>query len=474
VEFNDWATLYNGFFPAGYIALLAFVPGEIALPVFGLISLLSGLFSLILTFLLARKFVGSNWALVAMFILSVNPLFAQYFVSPGPDMVATALGMSAIYLAISAFDSKTSHRSTILLYSAAGIVTGAGALIRLHVLALVLVLVLSTLFVEKGRRVVSAIAYLGSVLAVYSIQVVVNISSGLGPLASNTAYTVYEDALPADWYMTEKVDPIALGTSSVTAILQLIAKYPVQIMASYLNGFQFFQVGLVLGLIALVLIRTQNQAKAMGVLVFSFAAIAFTSSLAYSERGFTSVLPLIAIFIAVTACQLVRRFSEVSVRKVAAFAAVSVVLVVVAIPQTIETLSRSVSFYGVQKDKLLVENQISSLTGGAPLGTLLTTDMDLFLRERDELLPSRFGGWMTVSLNGRQIPPRLDISTLQGLACTAESSGHDFLLWPGGDNYVFGELNESFNSGLSVEGFEFLGRSGNFSVFKISTTGIDC
>ena len=73
VEFNDWATLYNGFFPAGYIALLAIVPGEIASQVFGSISLLSVLLTLILTYLLARKFVGSNWALVVMFVLSVNP-----------------------------------------------------------------------------------------------------------------------------------------------------------------------------------------------------------------------------------------------------------------------------------------------------------------------------------------------------------------------------------------------------------------
>jgi hypothetical protein len=213
LDSRDLATLYDGFFPIGYTALLRALSG------FGFPSVPALEINVVLTWLLAFSMLavlrlrglGVLPSLVAASLIFLFPRIFDYLYTPGADagaMVFFTLGSYALLLAL------LSPTPRAWWYALAGGSLGLAALWRYHALPAGLFLLAAATLAYR-KRIAGVMLALAACAGVYGCQIAANVLSGHSPLQTYQAFNIYQHMHNVNWYHTSETPSLGTALSVV-------------------------------------------------------------------------------------------------------------------------------------------------------------------------------------------------------------------------------------------------------------------
>ena len=291
----DWdrpETYFNGVNPLGYVLLLK----TMCRPTFenlvevrdcaSWINLVASGLGLLATFGLAsRRLGGGGWALVATAVLSIGPYFGMSLTQTA-DCGCTAFVTLGLWLVSRSCASDQQWPAPAL----AGLGLGLAALLRYYAVGLALGIAAGFLLRETGDRRIprQAVAFVAAFLAIYSLQMGVNILSGHGPLETDVALNIRAYHFDINWADMPK--PRSLTVSGV------IHQSPLHFVGSYISKYGEFGL-LPLLLLTFNLLRARDHADRGFLIITTTAVLAYTAmqALGGSLRSSWVLLPLITV-----------------------------------------------------------------------------------------------------------------------------------------------------------------------------------
>ncbi len=199
LNWQEKASLYNGFYPIGYALLLRLLPYGLVIQGITLINVtFGGLFSAAATGLVRRA--GSLWIALLVFAFSVSyPLGVEYASSVAPEIGCAAFTALAVFLLWDDLLAPAGRPASIWKLTLAGALLGLATLWRSHTLASSLAIVAAYLFLVSETPLKGKIGLLAGFLALGSVQVGVNLFSGHGPLETAQSFNLYKLFNLVDW-----------------------------------------------------------------------------------------------------------------------------------------------------------------------------------------------------------------------------------------------------------------------------------
>lgn len=223
----DKASLYNGFFPIGYAFLLRLLPyGQVILWAF-LVNLLFGAaFIAAVTCLVTAFDRRAVWAVSAFALAISYPTVFRYSLVIGADMGAASLATLAVFFLWK--DPLAGRESDARLSPfLAGGLLGLSTLWRGHLVVFSLAVILGFWLFQKP-----SFAYVWKLLAAFlvvaSLQAILNLLSGHGPLETAQAFNIYKTFHNVDWRNPPSDEQVAQFS-----LLDLIARRPEWFFARY-------------------------------------------------------------------------------------------------------------------------------------------------------------------------------------------------------------------------------------------------
>ena len=466
IDWGDIASVHNGFFGVGLPVILTVIPDASIFQVAGLLSLLSGMVALVATFFAATRLAGRWWGLAAVVLLSCNPLFFDYFASPGPDLIA--IGLTTVGLAVYTNEALRQQVQRPIVLVLTGFLFGVAGLFRVHALILAGGLLLWTLL-QGNQRVRSLLLAATGVAIGILPQVVINLMGGFGPLEADTGFYIYESALGMDWYKTSSI-PRELFVNPV----QVILDHPMAFLASYVMAFTNYVIPIAtLGVAALL---TKERAARNVVIAMFASTVVFglAVSAAASPRGPLPILPQAAIGMALVACWI---FNSTGLG-VVVWRRVLVVLLlgaIVTLPQLKEIAFATAAKSQAAIDRAAIELRVREVGHVTNASQILTNDFFLYFTGIPGNVPDRIGGWENVSLNGREVHQDVSLASVPDFYCSALSKGIDTVLWlPWAVSGVDPALDEALAGNSKDPLLVNAGTIGPYVVTELSTGGIVC
>ena len=466
IDWSSISSVHNGFFGVGLPVLLTVIPDASVFQLAGLLSLAFGLVALIATFCVAARLAGRWWGLAAVLLLSCNPLFFDYFASPGPDLIA--IGLTTVGLAVYTNEALRQQVQRPIVLVLTGFLFGVAGLFRVHALILAGGLLLWTLL-QGNQRVRSLLLAATGVAIGILPQVVINLMGGFGPLEADTGFYIYESALGMDWYKTSSI-PRELFVNPV----QVILDHPMAFLASYVMAFTNYVIPIAtLGVAALL---TKERAARNVVIAMFASTVVFglAVSAAASPRGPLPILPQAAIGMALVACWI---FNSTGLG-VVVWRRVLVVLLlgaIVTLPQLKEIAFATAAKSQAAIDRAAIELRVREVGHVTNASQILTNDFFLYFTGIPGNVPDRIGGWENVSLNGREVHQDVSLASVPDFYCSALSKGIDTVLWlPWAVSGVDPALDEALAGNSKDPLLVNAGTIGPYVVTELSTGGIVC
>ncbi len=466
IDWTDIASAHNGFFGVGLPAILTVIPDANIFLLAGLLSLFFGLATLAATFFVATRLAGSWWGLAAMVLLTCDPLFFDYFASPGPDLIA--IGLTTVGLAIYTNEALRQQGQRPAMLVLAGFLFGVAGLFRAHALILAGGLLLWTLLQGNQRVRSLVLAALGIAVGILP-QVIINLMGGFGPLEADTGFYIYESALGMDWYRTGSI-PRELFSSPIRVIFD----HPTAFIAGYVMAFTNYVIPITaLGVAALVAKERASRNVVISMLA-STVAFALAVSAAASPRGPLPILAQAAIGMALVAFWIFDRTRSGA----APWRRALVVLLLGAIiiwPQLREIAFSSAAKYQAAIERAAIEAQLSGLGSISRASQILTNDFFLYFNDIEGNVPDRLGGWENISLNGREVHQDVALTSVTDFYCSALRKGIDTVLWlPWAVSGVDPALDQALAGDSKSPILVNAGTIGPYSVTKLPTGSFVC
>jgi hypothetical protein len=259
------ASLYNGFYPIGYAALLrAIGPSSVRAAAFS--SILMSILALASVGALTRRTCGPRWAAAAIVSLGVIPAFFLRGVIPGPE--SGVVGFFT-FGAVSMLLGGNPWR--------AGISLGLSGLWRHHGALLALCFLGSGLLLDRRRQWWYASA---ATLATLGIQVLIHVVAGHAPWQTSQAFNMAKwIAGGVDWNAVSPVD---------YTLVDVIIRSPGAFLSRYAADVPWAFLALIPSLAAWRASGTHTRIVALALLVY--LAMVVTGG---SSNGYLPVLPLL-------------------------------------------------------------------------------------------------------------------------------------------------------------------------------------
>lgn len=457
IDWSDPATLHNGFFPIGLPVLFAVLPQGSWLAVGTCASLTLGIVALVATWVIATRLVSAWWALLAVVVLSVDPTFAAYVASPGPDVIALGLATAgvAVYVA-----EATGRGVAVRLWviACSGALFGIAGLFRYHA-ALVGIGLLAWCLLRRERRLPLLGAALAGIVVGYAPQVVANALGGFGPLANDGGFTMYQSVVDINWLTTGSIDRAAYA-SPVTVVVE----HPAAFAAAYADSAAAYAVPVALVAVAMLVRRRVGVGRVLVSLLVAVAGYALIVSTGNSPRGALAVAPIAAVAVAVIADRAfdLTRSVGPSWQRVIALVALAGALMVV--PQVRTSLAELAARQAQERERSTVDQAVTRYGIAETAGQVLTNDFNLYFTDLPGIEPDKLGGWTDVSLNGNTPHRDVDLSSVTGFVCDAADRGIRLVLWSPGNTVP--EMDEQLAAALTgttaVTGLRDIGAIGSY------------
>ena len=199
MSISEPQSLYNGFFPVGYAALLKVFPhGSEMLFAYVLNALFTGVLAAATALLLGASH-GRIAAVAGFLPIVFQPLLFRYANTCGPDWGTAALSGLAVWLLWKNELREPETGPPLRHLVLAGFFLGLSALFRTHCLVSSLAVVLSFLLTRKTISKRHG-ALLVSFCTVLSVQVCTNLLSGHGAFETAQKFNIYKLVHGINWY----------------------------------------------------------------------------------------------------------------------------------------------------------------------------------------------------------------------------------------------------------------------------------
>lgn len=425
IDLNKIESLHNGFYPIALPLATAFVTDSHQMMVFGLLSILAGILCLVSIYSVLMLYFGGWNALAVTFLVSIFPIFFNYFASPGPDIIPLGLIAFSLFM----YGGLSSERKTATVMTRlfmAGTLIGFAGLFRYHALVVGVGLLVWVLISLNNRLLYLASAASGIILG-YSPQLLVNSLGGFGFFETKTPFNVYKNMFPIDWYKTSEINP-----ETFSSVTDLVWNHPSEFFTSYGSAFSEFTLIILLGGFALLL---QQNNKANRVVISSLiTSLVYASivSLGYSERGLILLLPFAAIFVG----KIVNSLFETSALRASAnqkVLAITVVLIPMYIVPSLVDISKSlVREIGYERNRDSIAFAVKSLSKATTASSVVTNDFNLYFTDLKGSAPDSIGGWTNISLNGSIVHNDINIDSVEDFILDAKQRGVKAVVWSPG------------------------------------------
>lgn len=228
-------SLYNGFFPFGYAFLIGQMPFTYALPLAYLLNaLLAGLFTASVSTLIA--YTRSIPATILAFYCSIAaPFVFQNANTLSPDIGSVAFTAFAVFLLWHDRFEENQNELSSLNSVLIGISLGLAFLWRTHAIVSAVAIFIGYFLLIGIHPFRSRILTVSAFLAVFALQVAVNLLSGHGAFETAQAFNLYKFFYGVDW--TNPPTPAEIDKFS---LLETIANDPAWVLGLYMPLFKYF------------------------------------------------------------------------------------------------------------------------------------------------------------------------------------------------------------------------------------------
>lgn len=422
IDWSDLGTLHNGFFPIGLPVVLALLPQGSWFALASLGSLAFALAALAATWIIAARLASAWWALLAVVAVSVDPTFAAYAASPGPDVIA--LGLATVGIAVYVTEA-TGRAPTVRWWvlACSGALLGFAGVFRYHA-ALVGVGLVAWCLLQQRQRLAAVSAAVAGIAVGYSPQVVANLLGGYGPLANDGGFTMYQSVVDINWLATGSIDRAAYASP-----LRVILDHPVPFAAAYADSATAYVVPVALAAIAVLVRRRRNAGTVLVSLLVAVVAYALVVSTGNSPRGVLAVVPITAVAIAVIADRAFALSRDVAPGWQRAVALIALAGAVVVVPQARTVLADLTTRQAQERERAAVDAAVVRYGGATSAQQVLTNDFNLYFTDLPGIGPDTLGGWTDISLNGDAPHRDVDLSSVRAFVCGASARGVRLVLW---------------------------------------------
>ena len=389
LDLHDPDTLYDGFFPVGYTALLrglagAGFPAQAAV---GINVLLTWLLALAVLGWLRRRGLGGFACIIAAVAVFLFPKVFDYLYTPGADagaMVFFTLGSYALLLALMA---PLPHA---WWYVPTGGLLGTAALWRYHaLLGAVCLLVAATIVYRK--RVAGIALALASCGAVYGCQIAVNLRSGHSPFQTYQAFNIYQHMHPVNWYHTASMSSLGTPWSVILAA-------PSAFLSSYLTTFVWLFPALSAPLV-LCFIAKDHQLRRAALAWLCFCLL-YSGLMAAGDSGRAVLLalPVSLSLLAVSVNALwVERFPTLSTTRPWLRPVAAALMALCLAACATSDIASVVSWGKISRHYRALE-KVCLREGITDAGQVYSTDINLVFPGIPSFHPSYSGGWLDLPM----------------------------------------------------------------------------
>lgn len=296
-------SLYNGFFPVGYAALLGRFPAQQAVELaYVLNALLTGLLVAAVAGLVAatRSVPAALLAFAGM--LAAPPVF-QYTHTVGPDIGAAAFTTVAVHLLWRDRLAGNAAAPSTLKAALAGISLGLAFLWRSHASMSAVAILVSFIAVTGPRPLRSRLTLAAALLAVVSIQLAANLASGHGLLETAQNLNIYKLLYGIDWSL-----PPSPAQIREFSLLNVLRSDPQRLLDAYLPVFRSLALLAWPSLLCFLVARRFSPASQFGLFAATSTFLyALPLALGDSPRAPLTILGLFACGLALAAVSIAER-----------------------------------------------------------------------------------------------------------------------------------------------------------------------
>lgn len=456
-NFGDAATLYDGFFPVGYPALLRLAPGDDYIEAGFAIAatcrvLLIGVFGTI-----ALRYLPGMWALSITAAFSIVPRVFENLFSPAADLPMLALALAGGGCLLIAGERERAPRIRTVLWIAAGVLFGLSGLVRQHGLVLAAGFMLGAV-VTRPRDFFNVVLCGVVCMAAYAPQFVVNIRAGRGLLETMQYVNVYK--------MMYGVELRDVPLDLVPDVLKLIKDDPARFFSAWSRHVLGMAPILIPALVAALTPR-DTTLRRLGAIVL-IAGVPYLSAVAlgWSARA---VLPMIPWAVLLTGCLLQRTHMYVAMRLgrgvlFNSVIGISALLFAALASEKNAVLARAYLFDHHRYSE--VEKAIVA-QGVVHPKQLYATDGSLYLPLTRPHWPYFDGTWAHYSLyKYAERYPRLNTKSVAAFARDCTRQGITHVALAGNAPEIGPALGEMLAHPDVHQEFEYLGHFGNYALYR--------
>lgn len=456
-DFGDAETLYDGFFPIGYPALLRLAPGDDYIEAGFAIAaacrvLLIGVFGTI-----ALRYLPGLWALGATAALSILPRVFENIFSPAADLPMLLLGLTGAGCLLAAGECERPKQTRTLLWIAAGALFGLSGLVRQHGLVLAGGFMLGALITRP--RDFFYIVLCGTVCtAAYVPQFVVNLRAGHGLFETMQYVNVYKMM-----YGVELRDvPLDLAPD----VRKLIADDPARFFSVWSRHVLGMAPVLIPALLAALAVRDATLRRLGFVVLIAGVPYLCAVALGWSARA---VLPMIPWTVLLTASLLQRAQAYVAARvgRGALFNGIVGVALLVMAALASEKNAGLARAYLYDHHRYSQVERVVAGQGLVHPKQLYATDGNLYLPLTPPHWPYFDGTWAHYSLyQYAERYPRLNTKSVDAFArdCTRQGITHVALAANAPE--IGPALGELLAQPDAYAEFEYLGQVGDYALYR--------
>ena len=472
-QWGDPASLYDGFFPYLYPFMLKFVPESLLLHSTALLSLLAACLTITFVYLSAKYLVGPIWAIVAVWIVALQPQFFTYATVSSADSLAALPVAAAIWVLIREWNGNNPNFIRALFF--AGLLIGVGASLRYHTLLLLIIpLVLGV--TVKHARLKSIIAAISGFVLGYLPQIFVNAMAGELPWSTSQGFNMYRQAVGVDWNTTDSLDP-----NLYSSPLSVIFDNPVNFATNYLSAFSNFTFPLAVIVFAAFLSLGTKWSAILWALAAGAFVFAVVSSTAFSDRALIVFMPIWGISAAwvlgegykkITADRVSFAGGKAHLVALAQYSLITTVLLWGTLPWIQSGLASGIARSELEVSRANYEYYFLESVKVDSMNEVFSNDFNFYTLKVPNFVPQHNGGLAAISQKGTEMAPAINTSGVQPFLCDSLSRNIQATIWnPGNGSGTEAELN-SILSGES-ENSEIILRSPQGLVMSEITLGTD-
>ncbi|MBN1601991.1 MAG: hypothetical protein JW915_10300 [Chitinispirillaceae bacterium] len=448
---TDTATWFNPQYPVGYTFLLKLICGNASpiLPAIILNCIFGGIIILVCGYFY-KKLLSKPVVLLCLSTIVLFPTLFHYFTVGGGDPGSVfffASGSALLFISIIQNNSKLSP------FFFSGLLMGAGALFRYHVLPATLLLLV--IFGLLYRSYLKHLLITGCALGIaYLPQIIVNLASGHAPMETQFGpMNVYDLMYSISWYQTITLD-------LPKSVFDIIAADPFLFLQKYLSAFISFSPYFAPQLIAFIIVKEKKRKQFCGVAaLYSILYFLFFSAFTSGRQGLI-ILPLAILCTGILIESILSRCTDPKWKKAIPFAAIVIILLF--IYKDFRKVQERYNRSSVYKQ---IENTLNS-EHCKNVREVYSTDFSFYLPSHYPFIPFFNGGaprWGTYKFNDEY--PEFPVHTYDNFVNECRKRGVRFLVLTNNSNLLSPFFADIFSQ--KKEGVSMLFESEKLRVFKL-------